>query len=91
MPPLDAKSSSQATQSYDLAFQLFSQTAIDLTHSFPTHSSATWLVALYLASIGKLATLSNCTAASALIGFRSALLVYRSALFVGASSARARS
>lgn len=73
LPPLDAKSSTQAEQSYDLAFQLFSQTAIDLTHSSPTHSSATWLVVLGLASICKLATPSNCTAASAMIGFKSAL------------------
>lgn len=68
-PPLSAKFSSQVALSYDPAIALFSQTAHDLTRSFPAHSSATLSSAPLPASINIPATPSNCIAAFACLKF----------------------
>ena len=68
-PLPSAKFSSQVALSYDPAIALFSQTANDLTHSFPAHSSATLSSAPLPASIIIPATPSDCIAAFACLKF----------------------
>lgn len=69
LPPPDAKFFSQVAQSYDLAIALFSQSAHDLTRSFPAHSSATLTSAPLPASINMPATPSDYIAAFTCLKF----------------------
>jgi len=68
-PPPDAKFFSQVALAYDLAIALFSQTAHDLTSSFPAHSLATLTSAPLPASINIPATPSDYIVAFACLKF----------------------